>query len=239
MMLGNRRNFVFRVSIVINIVVLLYAALHLSGNGAPGVEWVPITVDGSERTAEFRYLNRDEVRNETETRPIESSVKNIEESTSQKTPSTMATTNKTASSTASIAELEKKLLSIVPSEPETTNETILDIVDENALTDATLARLRTLLGCNEKDFLPQTIQRGDFWVLKNYVRADHGIILCHETITYTTHAGFEFLDNVQPLVERFAVNIAKRREGKRHLHANRPQSECRHDSWGFFVEQPL
>ncbi|XP_013166937.1 PREDICTED: beta-1,4-glucuronyltransferase 1 [Papilio xuthus] len=208
MMLGNRRNFVFRVSIVINIVVLLYAALHLSGNGAPGVEWVPITVDGSERTAEFRYLNRDEVRNETETRPIESSVKNIEESTSQKTPSTMATTNKTASSTASIAELEKKLLSIVPSEPETTNETILDIVDENALTDATLARLRTLLGCNEKDFLPQTIQRGDFWVLKNYVRADHGIILCHETITYTTHAGFEFLDNVQPLVERWMAPVS-------------------------------
>lgn len=200
-MMGNRRNFIFRVSIVINIAVLLYAAMHLSGNNAPGVEWVPISVDGSERSAELRYIGREDIRNETETRPImESSVRNLEESTSQKTTSTMPTTNKTVSSTASIAELEKKM-NAVPPEVDLTNET-LDIVDENALSDSTLARLRGLLQCTEKEFLPQTVQRGEFWVLKNYVRGDHGIVQCHETITYTTHAGFEFLDNVLPLVER-------------------------------------
>lgn len=202
MMLGNRRNFIFRVSIVINIAVLLYAAMHLSGSNGPGVEWVPLTSDGSERSAEFRYINREELRNDSESRPLESSIRNFEESTSQKTPSTVATTNKTSSSTASIAELDKKIQNLVPSEAEMTNETMLDIVDENALSDATLARLRMLLVCNERDFHRMTEQRGEFWVLKNYVRADHGSILCHETITYTTHAGFEFLDNVQPLVER-------------------------------------
>ncbi|XP_028169577.1 beta-1,4-glucuronyltransferase 1 [Ostrinia nubilalis] len=205
-MVGNRRNFIFRVSIVINIAVLLYAAMHLSGSTGPGVEWVPVTVDGSERSAELRYLNTVEFRNVTETRLPDSSMKNYEESTSQKTPSTMPSTNKTASSTTSIAELEKKLHD-TSSEAEMVNET-LDIVDENALSDATLARLRFLLACNERDFLPQYLQRGEYWVLKNYVRADHGTVLCHETITYTTHAGFEFLDNVPPLVERWMAPVS-------------------------------
>lgn len=199
-MVANRRNFIFRVSIVINIAVLLYAAMHLSGTNAPGVEWVPITGEGSERS-EMRYLNREDVRNETETRPAE--IRTFEESTSQKTPapSTMSTTNKTASSTVSIADIEKKISS-VPLDIDITNET-LDIVDENALSEATLMRLRSLLACADREFLPQTVQRGDdFWVLKNYVRADHGSVPCHESITYTTHAGFEFLDNVLPLVER-------------------------------------
>lgn len=199
-MLNNRRNFVFRVSIFINIAVLLYAAMHLSSSNAPGVEWVPMTVDGSERSAEFRYLNREEIRNYTDTRPPDSSVRIIEESTSQKTPSTMPTTNKTASSTASLPELEKKLT--VLAEAEASNVTVLEIDDEDALNPATLAYLRTLLQCNDKDMSPQTIQRGEYWVLKNFVRADHGFIQCHESVTYTTHAGFEFLDNVQPLVER-------------------------------------
>ncbi|KAJ0181064.1 hypothetical protein K1T71_003149 [Dendrolimus kikuchii] len=203
-MLGNRRNFIFRVSIVINIAVLLYAAMHLSGNNAPGVEWVPITVDGSERTGEFRYIQ--DLRNETDMRTIESSVRNFEESTSQKTTSTMPTTNKTTSSTASNIELERKVSS-VPSESDLTNET-LDIVDENALSESTLTRLRSLLACTEKDFLPQTMQRGEFWILKNYVRADHGTVSCHETVTYTTHAGFEFLDNVLPLVERWMAPVS-------------------------------
>ncbi|XP_026484405.2 beta-1,4-glucuronyltransferase 1 [Vanessa tameamea] len=206
-MLNNRRNFIFRVSIVINIAVLLYAAMHLSSNSTPGVEWVPITVDGSERSAEFRYINREEIHNDTDTRPPESSVRNFEESTSQKTPSTMPTTNKTASSTASIPELEKKIISALP-EIETSNSTVLEIDDEDALNPATLTYLRTLLGCNDKDMLPQTIQRGEYWVLKNFVRADHGFIQCHESITYTTHAGFEFLDNVQPLVERWMAPVS-------------------------------
>lgn len=206
-MLNNRRNFIFRVSIVINIVVLLYAAMHLSSSSTPGVEWVPMTVYGSEKSTEYRYVNREDIRNDTDTRPPESSVRNFEESTSQKTPSTMPTTNKTASSTASIPDLEKKVISSLP-ELETANSSVLEIDDEDALNPATLAYLRTLLACNDKDMLPQTVQRGEYWVLKNYVRADHGFIQCHESITYTTHAGFEFLDNVQPLVERWMAPVS-------------------------------
>ncbi|XP_004928565.1 beta-1,4-glucuronyltransferase 1 isoform X2 [Bombyx mori] len=203
-MVANRRNFIFRVSIVINIAVMLYAAMHLSANTSPMVEWVPVTGDGSERNAELQYLKREITRNDTD-RLIEPMIRDFEESTSQKSTSTMPTTNKTASSTVSATDLEKKI-SAAP--PDVDINEMLDIVDENGLSDITLTRLRSLLACTEKDFLPQTVQRGEFWVLKNYIRADHGTIMCHESITYTTHAGFEFLDNVLPLVERWMAPVS-------------------------------
>ncbi|XP_021198369.2 beta-1,4-glucuronyltransferase 1 [Helicoverpa armigera] len=202
-MLGNRRNLIFRVSIVFNIAVLLYAAMHYSGNSAPGVDWVPITSEGLERTAELRYLKED-VRNETMVRFAEFGPR-VAESTSQKVvPSTMSTVKKTVSSTAS--DVDKKI-SAAPSEVNIVNET-LDVYDESVLSETTLTLLRQLLGCNDKDFLPETLQRGEFWVLKNYVRANHGAIACHESITYTTHGGFEFLDNLLPLVERWMAPVS-------------------------------
>lgn len=65
-----------------------------------------------------------------------------------------------------------------------------------------LINFRLLIECHNKDYKPETIQRGDFWVLKNYIRADHGELRCFETITYTTHADYTFLDNLIPLLER-------------------------------------
>lgn len=196
---GNRRNVVFKVSIVINIAVLLYAAVQLSGNtveewpaAAPeALERVPSGVSAPELRLE---------RNDTAPPPPASSVRTLDETTSQKTPSTMLSANKTASSTVSLAELERKLSSGFPAESDAPID--LDQVDENALSEATLVRLRALLACSDREFSRRTYQRGAFWVIQNYVRAEHGSVACHETITYTTHAGYEFLDNVQPLVER-------------------------------------
>lgn len=45
-------------------------------------------------------------------------------------------------------------------------------------------------------------QRGDYWVLYNYVQAEKKF-RCHETITYTTHADYSFMDNLLPLLERW------------------------------------
>ncbi|KAF9795366.1 hypothetical protein SFRURICE_004738 [Spodoptera frugiperda] len=192
--LGNRRNLIFKVSIVINFVVLFYVAMHYSGNSAPGAEWVPVTADGSERSAEIKYL-RDEEREFANF--TEASMRKLTEFTSQKVAmTTMSTVNKTASSTASDVE---KNVSAVPSEANILDE---EPYDENVLTNSTLVALKAILGCKDKDFFPETLQRGEYWVLKNYVRANHGPILCHETITTTTHGGFEFLDNLVPLVER-------------------------------------
>lgn len=61
---------------------------------------------------------------------------------------------------------------------------------------------RSLINCHNRGYLSETGQRGDFWVLKNYIRADHGELRCFETITYTTHADYTFLDNLIPLLER-------------------------------------
>ncbi|XP_065357198.1 beta-1,4-glucuronyltransferase 1 [Calliphora vicina] len=69
-------------------------------------------------------------------------------------------------------------------------------------------RLRSILKCYDKPYEPETLQRGDFWVLKNYVRAEHGELKCHESITYTTHADYTFLDNLIPLLERWNAPIS-------------------------------
>lgn len=69
-------------------------------------------------------------------------------------------------------------------------------------------RVRSLINCFDHDFHQQTLQRGDFWVLQNYVRAEHGDIKCHESITYTTHADYTFLDNLVPLLERWNAPVS-------------------------------
>uniref|UniRef100_A0A182J7K7 N-acetyllactosaminide beta-1,3-N-acetylglucosaminyltransferase n=1 Tax=Anopheles atroparvus TaxID=41427 RepID=A0A182J7K7_ANOAO len=71
------------------------------------------------------------------------------------------------------------------------------------------AKLRSLLNCHDRDYEPYIGQRGDFWVLKNYIRAEHGDLRCHETITYTTHADYTFLDNLAPLLERWNAPVPK------------------------------
>ena len=42
--------------------------------------------------------------------------------------------------------------------------------------------------------------------MKNYVRADY--VHCHDTITYTTHSDFTFLENVIPLLERWEAPLS-------------------------------
>ncbi|XP_017153849.1 beta-1,4-glucuronyltransferase 1 isoform X2 [Drosophila miranda] len=69
-------------------------------------------------------------------------------------------------------------------------------------------RVRSLINCYDRDYHQQTLQRGDFWVLQNYVRAEHGEIKCHESITYTTHADYTFLDNLIPLLERWNAPVS-------------------------------
>lgn len=42
----------------------------------------------------------------------------------------------------------------------------------------------------------------------NYVQANHGRLHCDETITYTTHGDFRFLDNLVPLLERWQAPLS-------------------------------
>lgn len=67
--------------------------------------------------------------------------------------------------------------------------------------------LESLLNCKNRDYYSEVIHSEKLWVLKNYVEAEHGGIKCFETITYTTHGDFTFLDNVPQLVERYGFLV--------------------------------
>lgn len=77
-----------------------------------------------------------------------------------------------------------------------------DLIKDDMDYDIHAMKLKKLLNCKNKDFKPRIFQRGNFTILENYIRADHGEINCYETITYTTHVDFTFMDNVVPLLLR-------------------------------------
>lgn len=60
-----------------------------------------------------------------------------------------------------------------------------------------------------KDILqkPSLQQKGEYWVLYNYAISEHQF-LCAESITYTTHGDYSFLDNIEPLVTRWQGPIS-------------------------------
>lgn len=62
---------------------------------------------------------------------------------------------------------------------------------------------RKLTGCRDKDFKPKILQHGDFTVLRNYIRAEHGEIGCADSVTYVTQGDVSFLDNLIPVLERW------------------------------------
>lgn len=78
---------------------------------------------------------------------------------------------------------------------------ITPINDEDPII-AVLNKVREVTKCLDKPLIHKIQQRGDYWVLYNYVMADRRH-KCHETITYTTHADYSFLDNLVPLLERW------------------------------------
>lgn len=55
--------------------------------------------------------------------------------------------------------------------------------------------------------MARTQQRGDYWVLYNYIRAE-AKVGCADSVTYTTHADYTFLDNLEPLVERWRAPVS-------------------------------
>ncbi|XP_077266157.1 beta-1,4-glucuronyltransferase 1 isoform X2 [Temnothorax americanus] len=67
--------------------------------------------------------------------------------------------------------------------------------------------LRDAVPCHEKSTEPRRAQRGDYWVLYNYVPMSMAV-RCWESVTYTTHADYTFLDNLEPLLERWRAPIS-------------------------------
>lgn len=77
----------------------------------------------------------------------------------------------------------------------------------SATTLSALNEVREVTRCTDRQLEPKIQQRGDYWVLYNYVRATKSH-KCHESITYTTHADYSFMDNLVPLLERWQGPIS-------------------------------
>ena len=63
------------------------------------------------------------------------------------------------------------------------------------------------VGCLNKPREFSQGSRNKFWVLYNYIRAEREFN-CNESITYTTHGDFTFLDNLEPLLARWQGPIS-------------------------------
>ena len=61
-----------------------------------------------------------------------------------------------------------------------------------------------LKDCPTRPQVPFVSQRGDFWILENYIPAAMGF-RCDESVTYTTHGDYTFLDNLDTLTSRWQV----------------------------------
>nr|XP_045619115.1 beta-1,4-glucuronyltransferase 1-like isoform X3 [Procambarus clarkii] len=56
--------------------------------------------------------------------------------------------------------------------------------------------------CVSGGLKPSVYQRGEYWVLENYIPALR-TFPCNQSITYTTHADYTFLHNLEPLTSRW------------------------------------
>lgn len=68
-------------------------------------------------------------------------------------------------------------------------------------------KIKNLTNCLDKPMIAKTQQRGDYWVLYNYIKATK-TFKCQESITYTTHADYSFMDNLVPLLEKWRGPIS-------------------------------
>lgn len=66
----------------------------------------------------------------------------------------------------------------------------------------TESALQNNIDCVDRRPSSYTAQRGDYWVLYNYIPATR-TFKCWESVTYTTHSDFTFLDNLEVLLERW------------------------------------
>lgn len=72
---------------------------------------------------------------------------------------------------------------------------------------STLEKVQEITRCMDIDLQPSIKQRGNYWVLYNYVQAEK-TFHCYESITYTTQSDYTFLDNLIPLVDRWKGPIS-------------------------------
>lgn len=64
-------------------------------------------------------------------------------------------------------------------------------------------KLKPILNCHNNLLRPEKLQYGHYWLMKNYITGLKTYqIGCAESITYTTHGDFTFIEHLPRVVER-------------------------------------
>ncbi|CAG0884784.1 unnamed protein product [Darwinula stevensoni] len=74
-------------------------------------------------------------------------------------------------------------------------------------TTSVLAEVTGSISCKDVDARPHQGRRKDHVVLYNYLLSENAFA-CGETVTYTTHSEYEYLENLEPLVERWRAPVS-------------------------------
>jgi hypothetical protein len=213
-----RRNWVLRLSIILNIAVLLYVGRHIASKNG-GVDFIeelqasgrnlasidisqlplePASSGGNSAAAKFIILdNTDRSATAREQFNTEAKQSPTVVSASDIASSVVISTKKPTKPSSSTATSEQSV--IMDLRDQKSPENVLEPLQN---VNGTLRKLEDVVKCHDKSADPRTAQRSDFWVLYNYIPATRKF-RCHESITYTTHADYTFLDNLIPLLERW------------------------------------
>lgn len=78
---------------------------------------------------------------------------------------------------------------------------------DNANSLNTYQKVYDVSECRDKPLEPSFKQRGEHWVLYNYVKAEKNY-KCYESVTYSTQGDYSFLDNLITIVDRWRGPIS-------------------------------
>ncbi|XP_054270285.1 beta-1,4-glucuronyltransferase 1-like isoform X1 [Macrosteles quadrilineatus] len=177
-----RRNWVLRTSIVLNIVVLLYVGTHVASSRNGGLDMLEELQAGGRQLASLDVVPDSgppgSDNPDVGSPPHTHTAALVQGTTSP--PGRQSTTVATSTEHKEVSSTE-------------------GMESQRSLAD--------IIGCVDRTLEPRTEMRGDYWVLYNYVPASRQFH-CWESITYTTHADFTFLDNLETLLERWQGPIS-------------------------------
>ncbi|KAF7994923.1 hypothetical protein HCN44_004395 [Aphidius gifuensis] len=200
MMMMMKRNYAVRLSIGLNICVLLYVCAHFGSSG-------PWSEDGA--------TNWD---NNVVQAPLVQDNQNNNIIPFSSNASERIVDVQTNKETIIIEKDDKEKIDVITSgfdgvikDVESTKinlqtESVPGGQESPPLVESSIS-LQDAIGCKDKNLDSRVSQRGDYWVLYNYVPMTVSV-KCWETITYTTHADFTFLDNLEPLLERWRAPVS-------------------------------
>lgn len=199
-----RRNWALRLSIVLNVCVLLYVCAHFGSSGPwieePPTNWaapegyggaVNDLANGTQKGAATSSASSAVASS------VVGNVKDVAPGTNNAGARIRLVTTTLPPNGAKVETVDKPQEH--PRNQTVKNGTISVAREPMSLKDA--------VPCNEKATTPRRAQRGDYWVLYNYVPMSMAV-KCWESVTYTTHADYTFLDNLEPLLERWQAPIS-------------------------------